>query len=233
MESRVTEMPFSVDWEAVKWVVSRPGELFLSLPFEAEISGEEPFDVRIHLRKRLFSFEFRGKMDVAFADSTATYVMKGPKGLLILSVSVGDGRLVSRASADLSERFLGRKLEELAKGFGLSICRFSESYRRIVGKILPTGKGEFYVRDLASEDLPHLLRYLRFSLGNGSFSLAGRGEGEEFRITVENDVVKSIEHESSGGSAIVEVNKPLLDVGEEDFSGLELGGEYFLSVLRR
>ncbi|AHL22656.1 hypothetical protein [Thermococcus nautili] len=233
MESRTAEMPFSADWEAVRWVTSKPRELFKSLPFEAEVSGEEPFDVQIRIRRRLFKFEFSGRMNVAFADSTATYVMKGPKGLLILSASVDGDVLQSRASADLVERFLGRKLEALVNGFALAVCRFSESYRRIVGKILPTGEGEFYIKDMASDDLPHLLRYLRFSLGNGTFSLRGKGNGEEFRITVENDVVKSIEHESSGGSAIVEVNKPLLGVGEDDFSGLELGGEYFLSVLRR
>ena len=231
MESRTAEMPFSADWEAVRWVTSKPRELFKSLPFEAEVSGEAPFDVQIRIRRRLFKFEFSGRMNVAFADSTATYVMKGPKGLLILSASVDRGVLRSRASADLVERFLGRKLEALVNGFALAVCRFSESYRRIVGKILPTGEGEFYVRELASEDLPHLIRYLRFSLGNGRFSLAGRGEGEEFRITVENDVVKSIEHESSGGSVIIEVNKPLLEVLGEDLSGLELGGEYFLRVL--
>ncbi|WP_297548116.1 hypothetical protein [Thermococcus sp.] len=230
MESRISEMPFSGDWEAVKWVTSKPKELFRSLPFEAEVSGVEPFDVEIRLKRKLLKFEFLGKMNIAFADSTATYIMKGPKGLLILSFSVSGDKLISRASADLVERFLSRKLEILAKGFGLSVCRFSESYRRIVGKILPTGKGEFYIRDMSSEDIPHLLRYLRF-ITSGTFSLHGRGESEEFKITVGGDLVKSIEHESSGGSAIIEVNKPLLDVSEEDFSGLELGGEYLLRVV--
>ena len=231
MKSKTTELPFSADWEALRWVISRPRELFKSLPFEAEVFGEKTLDVRIRIRRKLFRFEFTGRMDVAFADSTATYVMKGPKGLLILSASVDGDVLLLRASADIAERFLHRKLETLVNGFGLTVCRFSESYRRIVGKILPTGEGEFYVRNMAQDDLPHLLRYLRFSLGNGTFSLHGKGNVEEFRITVENDVVKSIEHESSGGSAIVEVNKSLLDVSEDDFSGLELRGEYFLRVL--
>ena len=232
MESRTAEVPFSADWEAVKWVVSRPKELFQSLPFEAEISGEEPLDVRIRLKKRLFSFEFRGKMDVAFADSTATYIMKGTKGLLILSASVGDGRLVSRASADLAERFLGRKLEELAKGFGLSVSRFSEGYRRIAGRILPAGQDEFYLRNIAPADIPHFLRYIRFSSGNRTFSFHGEGDDGVFRIAVKDDVVRSIEHENSRGSAVIEVNKPMLDVTDGDFSGLELRGGYLLRVLR-
>ncbi|WP_297074365.1 hypothetical protein [Thermococcus sp.] len=231
MQSASVEMPVKADWEAIKWVASRPRILFRSLPFEARVSGEEPFDVEIRLRRKLLKFEFSGRMNVAFADSAAPYIMKGPKGLLIVSVSMEDDMIVSRASADLVERFLGRKLEILARGFGLSICRFSESYRRIAEKILPTGKREFYVREMSTDDIPHLLRYLRFSLDGETFSLRGKGDGDEFRITVEGGVVRDIEHKSSGGSAIIEVNRSLLDVSEEDFSGLELGGEYILRVV--
>ncbi|WP_456422767.1 hypothetical protein [Thermococcus sp.] len=230
MESRVAEMPFSADWEAVRWVTSRPRELFRSLPFEATVSGEEPFEVYLRIKKRLMTFEFSGRMSVTFAEATATYVMKGPKGLLILATSVDGDRLVSRASADLVGRFIGRKLEVLVNGFGFAVCRFSESYRRIVGKVLPTGESEFYVRNMGVDDLPHLLRYFRFKLGRESFSLLGRRNGEEFKIHVENDSVKSLEHKSSGGSAIVEVNKSLLEVEQDDFSGIELGGEYFIFV---
>jgi len=230
MESRIAEMPFSADWEAVKWVTSKPQALFPSLPFEAEVSGEEPYNVYLRIKRRLMAFEFFGRMSVTFADSTTTYIMKGPKGLLILTTTVEGDRLVSRASADLVERFLGKKLEVLVNGFGLAVSRFSESYRRIAGKILPTGENEFYIANFEVGDLPHLLRYVRFR-GLESFSLFGRGKGDEFKVRVENNIVKSLEHEGPSESAIIEINKPLLEVLEDDFSGLELGGEYSIIVI--
>lgn len=230
MESRTAEMSFSAGWEAVRWVTSKPRELFHSLPFEAEVFGEEPYEVRLRVKKRLLSFTFTGRLNVAFAESTATYVMKGPKGLLILSASVDGSTLVSRASADLVERFVGKKLEVLVRGFALAVCRFSESYRRIVGKILPMGENEFYVRDLWEGDIPHLIRYLRFALGRRSFTLVGEGRGK-FRVEAKDGIVRSFEHTDSSGSAIVEVNKPFLDVGEDDFSGLGISGEYIVRLL--
>ncbi|WP_297501336.1 hypothetical protein [Thermococcus sp.] len=230
MESRTLEFPFSADWEAVQWVTSKPVELFRSLPFEGEVTRERPLRARIFLRKRFLRFDFEGSLEVTFADSTATYVMKGLKGLLILSLSVGDNRLVSRASADMVERFLGRKLSELARNFGLAVCRFAESYQRIRGVLLPLGRRKFYVRNLTGEELPHLVRHLRFSTGLRSFEVIGEGERGRFVLRVKDDSVENVEHHNSSGSAIVEVDKPLLDVSEEDFAGLEISGEHRVTL---
>ena len=232
MESRTLEFPFSADWDAVRWVTSKPVELFRSLPFEGEVKEEKPLRAKISLRRRFLRFDFEGSLEATFADSTATYVMKGFKGLLILSFSVGDDRLVSRASADLVERFLGRKLSELARGFGLAVCRFAESYREIEEVLLPLGREEFYVRNLTGDKLPHLVRHLRFSTGLRSFEVVGEGETGKFIIRINDDSVENVEHYNTSGSAIVEVGKPLLEVGEEDFGGLEIRGEHRITLHR-
>ena len=232
MKSRTLEFPFSGDWNAVRWVTSKPVELLRSLPFEGEVTGERPLRARISLKRRFLRFDFEGSLETTFADSTATYVMKGFKGLLILSFSVEDERLISRASADLVERFLGRKLSELARGFGLAVCRFAESYREIEGVLLPLGGEEFYVRNLAGEKLPHLVRHLRFSTGLRSFEIVGEGETGKFLIKIKDDSVENVEHYNSSGSAIVEVGKSLLEVNAEDFGGLEIKGEHRITLRR-
>jgi hypothetical protein len=186
--------------------------------------------VRLSLRKRLLRFDFEGSLELTFADSTATYIMKGFKGLLIVAFTVDGNRLVSRASADLVERFLGRKLEELARGFGLAVSRFAESHSRVSEIMLPLGRGEFYLRELTGEDVPHLLRYLRFATGRRDFEIQGEGSTGRFLIRVRNDFVESVEHENSSGSAIIEVNKPLLEIDGEDFLGLEVSGEQRISL---
>jgi len=214
-----SQTPCCSSLESLKWVSSRVEALLSSLPIEAKLADGW---VRLRLGG-LLPFEFEGVLEVAHAENTATYIIKGPRGLLIVASTLVGGLLRTRVSSDAAGRLMGRKLLRIAESFGKTLAVFSESYEAVSkfeGSRLPVSDGL----------IPHIARFYRFSLGKPSFTLCGRGDGE-LRIVVEGEVLKRVEHESPSGSAIVEVGKPLRDVTEDDLDGLGISGEYVIGVL--
>jgi hypothetical protein len=47
---------------------------------------------------------------------------------------------------------------------------------------------------------------------------------------VKNDIVKRVEYGSDSESSIVEIEKGILSVKEEDFEGIDAGGNYTIRV---
>ena len=231
MESRTAEVPFRAGWEALIGVASKPGRLFSTFPYRMELrnSGEKAL-VHISFRRLFMKFEFEGFLEFTSNEPHATYIVKGPRGLLILSLAVHDGRLTVRASADIpGERGLGRKLEFLAKNSARVVSRMAESHHIVVPRISGSQR-DFIIRNFSPSLLPHTVRYVRFNLGTGTFRITGENGGERFSVGVENDVVKRVEYESGSGSSITEVEKGILEVDEGDFGGIDARGEYVIRV---
>lgn len=231
MESRTAEVPFRAGWEALIGVASRPERLFSTLPYRVEpIKSGEKTLVRLSFKRLFTKFEFEGVLEFTFNEPHATYIVKGPKGLLILSLAAHDGRLVARASADIpGERGLGRKLEFLAKNSALTVARMAESHHIVALRAFGSPR-DFIIRSFTPSLLPHTVRYVRFNLGKRTFRITGENDRERFTVEVESDVVKRVEYESDSGSSITEVEKGILEVEEGDFGGIEARGEYVIRV---
>lgn len=232
MESEVAEVPFSGHWNAMVEIARKPEELFLSFPYRARVfsSGERTL-VSLSFKRLLARFDFDGVLEFTFGEPFATYVMKGERGLLILSFAAGDGTLLSRASADIpGERRLKGKLRFLALQSGKTVARMAESYESVAPRIVGSPL-DFVLRDLDPSLLPHVIRYVRLKLAKPSFRLVGNGGSERFSISVENDVVSGIEHEGPNGSAIIEIGKDVLEVAKEDFQGVDVGGRYEVKAI--
>ncbi|ASJ07487.1 hypothetical protein [Thermococcus pacificus] len=75
------------------------------------------------------------------------------------------------------------------------------------------------IRDFSPSLLPHTLRYVRFNLGASSFKLTGKNGRSRFIVAVENNIVRGVEYESESESLITEVDKNVLEVGEDEFGG--------------
>ncbi|WP_297093504.1 hypothetical protein [Thermococcus sp.] len=233
MESEVAEVPFSGRWESMVAIAANPGELFPSFPYRARLVREgDRTLVSLSVRRFLMKFDFEGVLEFTFGEPFVTYVMKGRKGLLILSFAAEEGTLLARASADIDgERRLRKKLRFLAAESGKTLARMAESYEAAAPKIIgsPT---DFVVQDFDPSLLPHIIRYVRLKLRKSSFTLVGNNGRERFSVKIRDDVVERVEHEGPTGSAIIEVEKSVLDVTEEDFLGIEAGGKYEIRVPR-
>jgi hypothetical protein len=232
MESRTAEVPFKASWNALLSVASKPDKLFSTFPYRASVSGQggKPL-VRFSFRRFLTKFEFEGRMEFTFNEPHITYIVKGQRGLLILSFAAVDGKLVLMVSADIpGERALGKKLGFLAEGSALAGARIAESQQivstRGVGSAL-----EFKIENFNASLLPHIVRYARFHTGKPSFEVVGENGHERFTIKVKDDFVKRVEYEFPTGSSIIEVGRNMLEVEEGDFEGVELLGEYKIRVV--
>ena len=231
MESRTAEVPFGADWHSLLGVASMPQKLFSTFPYEVKVSGEERPLVSISFRRFLTRFRFEGTLEFTFSEPHVTYILKGVDGLLVLSFSALDSRLMARVSGDIpGERGLGKKLGFLAEGSALAVARMAESHGAVAGRALGSPQ-DFIVDDLGPELLPHVLRYVRLHTGRRDFRLVGEGRGESFTVTVAGDFVERMEHDSGSGLSITEVEKAILEVSGEDFEGVELGGRYRVRVV--
>ena len=231
MESRMAEVPFNAGWEALIGVASRPERLLPTFPYGVAVarSGEK-LQVRLYFKRFLTKFEFEGRMEFTFNEPHATYILKGGKGLLVLSFAALDGRLIARVSADIpGERGLGKKLKFLAETSALAVARMAESYYLVSLRAFGSPK-DFIIRNFNSSLLPHTVRYVRFNVGTPTFRINGENRVERFTVEVRDDVVMRVEYESPSGSSITEVERNVLEVGEEDFGGVETRGEYVIRV---
>ncbi|AFL95848.1 hypothetical protein CL1_1651 [Thermococcus cleftensis] len=231
MESRTAEVPFSAGWEALVGVASRPEGVFPTFPYEAKVvrMGEKVI-ARLSVRKFLFKFEFEGVLEFTFNEPHVTYVMKGSRGLLILSFAALEGKLVARASADVpGERMLGKKLAYLAEGAGLSLAKMAESHGIIAARAFGSPR-DFIIRNFEPSLLAHVVRYVRLNTGMKSFTLTGENGSERFTVKVKDGIVEKVEYESSSGSSIIEVGRSILEVDGRDFAGIDARGEYVMKV---
>ena len=231
MESRTAEVPFGADWHSLLSVASMPARLFSTFPYEVRVSeGERPL-VRISFRRFLTRFSFEGTLEFTFNEPHVTYILKGVDGLLVLSFAAQDSKLLARVSGDMpGERGLGKKLGFLVRGSALAVARMAESHGAVVGKVMGS-PGDFVVSGLKPALMPHIVRYVRLHTGRRSFRLEGEGERDRFTVTVADDFVERMEHDSGSGLSITEVEKAILEVGEEDFDGAELRGKYRIRVI--
>jgi hypothetical protein len=200
-------------------------------PYEAGVTqrGKKLF-ARFAIRKFLLRFEFEGVLEFTFNEPHVTYVVKGPRGLLILSFAA-DGGLIAKASADIpGERMLGKKLEFLAERSGTALARMAESHHTIAARAFGSPRN-FIIRNFEPFLMAHTIRYVRFNIGSPSFTIKGDNGREWFTVTVENDIVKRVEYGSDSGSSIIEVEKGILSVGAEDFEGMDARGEYIIRVI--
>ncbi|ASJ09582.1 hypothetical protein A3L11_10210 [Thermococcus siculi] len=231
MESRMAEVPFNAGWEALIGVAYMPEKLFPTFPYGVAVarSGEK-LQVRLSFRRFFTKFEFEGRMEFAFNEPHATYILKGEKGLLVLSFAALDGKLIARASADIpGERGLGKKLKFLAENSALAIARMAESHHLVSLRAFGSPK-DFIIRNFTSSLLPHTVRYVRFNVGTPTFRINGENRVERFTVEVEDNIVTRVEYESPSGSSITEVERSVLEVAEEDFGGVETRGEYAIRV---
>lgn len=231
MESKTARVPFSAGWEALISVAVNPEELFPTFPYRAEVTRRNERSVaRLSLRRFPWKFEFEGFLEMAFNEPHVTYVMKGQRGLLILSFMAGDGSLVMRASADIPwEKLLGKKLQLLAEGSGKALARMAESHYVLAPLVFGSGE-EFILRRFEGSLLAHLLRYVLLKTSKRSFRVIGKAKEDGFIADVTDGIVEKIEYETFSGTSILEIKKDLLDVSEEDFSEMDLNGEYIIKI---
>ena len=231
MEAREARVPFNAGWRSLLSVATMPEKLFSTFPYEVSLeSGEKPL-VRLSFRRFLMRFSFEGNLDFTFNEPHITYIIKGPDGLLILSFAASDSELLARISADIpGERGLRKKLDFIAGASARAVARMAESHGAIIERAVGSPEN-FVVNGLEPSLLPHVVRYVRLHTGRRSFRLGGEGERDRFTVTVENDVIKRIEHDSGPGVAITEIERNILDVESADFEGVELGGKYRIRIL--
>lgn len=232
MESETAEIPFSGDWESLVKVAGDPKGLFSILPYSTELFEKDGRRViRLKVRRLLLRFEFEGVLELALNRPYITHVLKGKRGLLILSFAAGENLLLVRASGDIpGERRLSKKLKLLAVESGRVVARFSESYGIVVPRVSESSE-KFKIRDINPDVLPHLARFVRLKTGLESFTIEGFRENERFLARIRNGIVETVELENSKGSSILSVGKSLPEVSGEDFLGLDVEGEYELRVL--
>ncbi|ACJ16526.1 hypothetical protein TON_1038 [Thermococcus onnurineus NA1] len=231
MESKTARVPFSGGWEALISVAVNPEELFPTFPYRAEVTKtEERLIAKLSIKSFLWKFEFEGALELAFNEPHVTYVMKGRKGLLILSFMADNRNLLARASADIpGEKLLGKKLRLIAEGSGKTLARMAESHH-IVAPLVFGSAREFILKEFRAPLLAHLLRYVMLKTGRRSFRIIGEAGDSRFVAEVLGGVIEKVEYETASGSSIIEVRKSILDVSEDDFTGMELAGRYMVKI---
>ncbi|NJE79642.1 hypothetical protein E3E34_11150, partial [Thermococcus sp. GR4] len=138
--------------------------------------------------------------------------------------------LLARASADIpGEKLLGKKLRLIAEGSGKTLARMAESHH-IVAPLVFGSAREFILKEFRAPLLSHLLRYVMLKTGRRSFRIVGEAGDSRFVAEVLGGVIEKVEYETASGSSIIEVRKSILDVSEDDFTGMELAGRYMVKI---
>ncbi len=226
MKMKSWEVPISYPWESLQVVLSEPEKTLPFFPYFEGINGDR---VRFKVPRFIFNFGYEFTLAVGFQGRKAVYTFTGERGILTVVFEVEDSKLRVTASwAGFGEAFMGKPLENFARGIAEAIKDFCEAQVKCSATAL---NGEV-VEYISPETASALIKRIAWELQGRDFELRGIAEdGTVLSAKIqEGKLVRLDVMDTQNRRSTIEADVPVLELESELFRGLPLGKEFRIKV---
>ena len=221
MKSKSFEVELPYGWETLQVILSEPEKTLPFFPyFESFQNGRVGFKVP----RFIFNFGYEFELDVGMGREEAIYTFRGDKGILTVTFKMDGRKLKVTASwAGFGETFMGKPLENFAKGIAEAIKEFCSA---ATCPLVRFSGSEGEVEHITPETAPALVKRIALELGK-DFILEGESDdGTYLSIKVVDGNLKELRVRQGMKESVIEADVPVVELGPELFEGLPLDRKF-------
>jgi len=217
MKSKSFEVELPYPWETLLMILSEPEKTLPFFPYFEKFEGNM---VKFKVPRFIFNFGYEFELDVGIGKDEIIYTFTGERGILTVRFKMKGNRLKVTASwAGFGETFMGKPLENFAKGIAEAIKEFCSSMACPVVKF-SGNEGE--VEHVTPKTAPALIKRIAVELGK-DFILEGWAEdGTYLAVMVRDGNLKELNVKHGMKESLIEADIPIMELGSEPFEGLPL-----------
>ncbi|WP_297548850.1 STK_08120 family protein [Thermococcus sp.] len=221
MKSKSWEVELPYDWETLILILSEPEK---TLPFFPYFEKFERGRVKFKVPRFIFNFGYEFELDVGIGRNEVIYTFRGDKGILTVTFKmIGRKLRVTASWAGFGETFMGKPLENFAKGIAEAIREFCSS---MACPVVRFHGSEGEVEHITPETAPALVKRVAMEFGK-DFILEGEAEdGTYLAITVKDGNLKELRVRQGMKESVIEADIPVIELGKELFEGLPLDKKF-------
>ncbi|WP_099210221.1 hypothetical protein [Thermococcus henrietii] len=221
MKSKSFEVELPYGWETLQVILSEPEK---TLPFFPYFESFQNGRVRFKVPRFIFNFGYEFELDVGMGRDEAIYTFRGDKGILTVTFKMDGRKLKVTASwAGFGETFMGKPLENFAKGIAEAIKEFCSSMACPVVRFRGS-EGE--VEHIGPETAPALVKRIAMEFGK-DFILEGEAEdGTYLAVKVRDGKLRELRVRYGMKESVIEAEIPVIELGSEPFEGLPLDKKF-------
>ncbi|NJE55131.1 hypothetical protein [Thermococcus sp. 21S9] len=221
MKSKSFEVELPYGWETLQVILSEPEK---TLPFFPYFESFQNGRVRFKVPRFIFNFGYEFELDVGMGRDEAIYTFRGDKGILTVTFKMQGRKLKVTASwAGFGETFMGKPLENFAKGIAEAIKEFCSA---ATCPLVRFSGSEGEVEHITPETAPALVKRIALELGK-DFILEGESEdGTYLSIKVVDGNLKELRVRQGMKESVIEADVPVVELGPELFEGLPLDRKF-------
>jgi len=219
MKSKSYEVDVSVDWEVLKTLLSEPRKTLPFFPYFESFKGNR---VRFKVPRFIFNFGYEFDVTVSTGDKVV-YTFQGDKGILTVTFEKTPKLKVTASWAGFGETFMGKPLENFARGIAEAIKEFCTS---VTCPAIRLSGSEGEVENITPETAPALVKRVAMEVGK-DFILEGEAEdGTYLSLTVRGGRLKELRVKKGTKESVLETDVPVTELESELFEGLPLEGRF-------
>jgi len=229
MKTKSWEVELPAAWESLKIILSEPEKTMPFFPYFESIEGTK---VKFRVPRFIFNFGYEFELSVGFQKNKAVYVLTGNRGTLTITFEMhGHTLRVTASWAGFGETFMGKPLENFAKGIAEAIREFCSAQAACpVVRETPTGK---LAENITPELAPALIKRVYWELEGADFSMEGVAEdGTTLKVEVRDGKLKNLTVQKGGMESTIEADVPVLELDKELFEGLPLDKRFTIEIKR-
>jgi len=221
MKTRSWEVELPYGWETLLVILSEPKK---TLPFFPYFDGIDGNRVRFKVPRFIFNFGYEFELDVGIGRNEVIYTFRGDKGILTVTFKMDGKKLRVTASwAGFGETFMGKPLENFARGIAEAIKEFCSS---VACPVVRFQGNEGEVEHITPETAPALIKRIAMELGK-DFILEGEAEdGTYLAIKVQDGILRELKVRHGMKESVIEAEIPVIELGSEPFEGLPLDKKF-------
>ncbi|WP_457750511.1 hypothetical protein [Thermococcus sp.] len=227
MKTKSWEVELPAPWESLKIILSEPEK---TMPFFPYFEGIEGTRVKFKVPRFIFNFGYEFDLSVGFQKNKAVYVLTGNRGTLTITFEMhGHALRVTASWAGFGETFMGKPLENFAKGIAEAIKEFCSAQAAcpVVRETL-TGK---IAENITPEFAPALIKRVFWELEGADFSMKGVAEdGTTLKIEVRDGKLTNLTVQKGENETTIEADIPVLELDKELFEGLPLDKKFTIEI---
>ncbi len=221
MKTRTREVELPYGWETLLLILSEPKKTLPFFPYFEEFKGDR---VKFRVPRFIFNFGYEFSLDVGIGRNEVIYTFRGERGILTVTFQMAGKKLRVTASwAGFGEAFMGRPLENFAKGIAEAIKEFCSSMACPVVKFHGS-EGE--AEHITPETAPALVKRVAMEFGR-DFILEGEADdGTYLAVKVQDGNLRELRVRQGMKESVIEADVPFMELGKEPFEGLPLDKKF-------
>ena len=221
MKTRSWEVELPYGWETLLVILSEPKK---TLPFFPYFDGIDGNRVRFKVPRFIFNFGYEFRLDVGIGRDEVIYTFEGERGILTVKFGMSENKLLVTASwAGFGETFMGKPLQNFARGMAEAIKEFCSS---VACPVVRFQGNEGEVEHITPETAPALIKRIAMELGK-DFVLEGEAEdGTYLAVKVQDGKMRELRVKQGMRESVIEADAPIMELGSEPFEGLPLDRKF-------